>query len=132
MPMISMMRWSSLRKEFFFVDDLLKSLRTSQDAIKMQREFSIMLLQEGFHLKKWISNRKEVLNAISENEMSKELKNINLDYDALPSERALGLHWDVESDMFTFQISVKNKPPTCRGILSIVSSAYDPLGYYLC
>ena len=61
--------------------------------------------------------------------MSKELKNINLEDDALPSERALGLHWDVESDKFTFQIIVKNKPPTRRGILSIVSSVYDPLGF---
>ena len=88
-----------------------------------------MLLERGFHLTKWVNNRKEVLNAIPENEMSKELKNINLEADALPSERALGLHWDVESDMFTFQISMKNKPLTHRGILSIVSSVYDPLGF---
>ena len=31
--------------------------------------------------------------------------------------------------MFTFQISLKNKPPTCRGMLSIVSYVYDPLGF---
>ena len=82
-------------KRNFYVNDL-KSLRTSQDAIKMQRELRMMLLQGGLHLTKWISNRKEVLNAIPENEMSKELKNINLEDDALSSERAFGLHWDVE------------------------------------
>ena len=44
-------------------------------------------------------------------------------------ERALGVHWCVESDTFGFRILVKDKPLTRRGILSIVSSIYDPLGF---
>ena len=46
-------------KRNFYVDDLLNSLRTSQDAIKMQRELSMMLLQGGFHLTKWVSTEKK-------------------------------------------------------------------------
>ena len=56
----------------------------------MQGQLSKMLSQGRFHLKKWVSNSKEVLNNIPENEMSKELNNINLEADALPSERAHG------------------------------------------
>ena len=47
----------------------------------------------------------------------------------LSIERALGVRWDVESDTFGFKISVKDRPATRRGILSVVSSVYDPLGF---
>lgn len=54
---------------------------------------------------------------------------MSLDLDGLPLERTLGVQWDVESDNFTFDIRAKDKPLTRRGILSIVSSLYDPLGF---
>ena len=38
-------------------------------------------------------------------------------------------HSGVESDTFKFRITVKDKPITRRGILSVVSSIYDPLGF---
>ena len=38
------------------------------------------------------------------------------------------LKWCVETDTFGFKVDVKLKPPTRRGILSVVSSVYDPLG----
>ena len=44
-------------------------------------------------------------------------------------ERALGVEWDVEHDVFTFSIANKHKPLMRRGILSAVSSIYDPLGF---
>lgn len=43
-------------------------------------------------------------------------------------DRALGVQWVVESDAFTFRIVLKDQPLTRRGILSTVSSVYDPLG----
>ncbi len=43
-------------------------------------------------------------------------------------ERALGVYWDVQNDNFTFKISLSDKPPTKRGILSTLSSIFDPLG----
>ena len=49
--------------------------------------------------------------------------------DQLPIERTLGVRWNVESDTFGFKISVKDRPPTRRGILSVVSSMYDSLGF---
>ena len=47
----------------------------------------------------------------------------------MPIERALGVEWYVESDVFEFRIVVDEKPPTRRGILSTVSLVYDPLGF---
>ena len=41
-------------------------------------------------------------------------------------ERALGVQWALESDMFSFRIVIKDQPLTRRGILSSISSVYDP------
>ena len=46
--------------------------------------------------------------------------------DQLPMERALGVRWDVKSNTFVFKITLKDRPSTRRGILSVVSSVYDP------
>ncbi|KAL7880597.1 hypothetical protein SRHO_G00028510 [Serrasalmus rhombeus] len=76
-----------------------------------------------------VCNSREVLSSLPENERAKEIKNLDLDRDKLPMERALGVDWCIESDSFKFRIFVKNMPVTRRGILSIVSSIYDPLGF---
>lgn len=36
--------------------------------------------------------------------------------------------WDIESDCFQFRVNVSKKAATRRGVLSVVSSIYDPLG----
>ena len=54
---------------------------------------------------------------------------LNLDLDDLPIGRAVGLHWDANSDTFQFKVIPTSKPPTKRGILSTVSSLFDPLGF---
>jgi transposase InsO family protein len=48
--------------------------------------------------------------------------------DTLPTERTLGIVWDVHNDMFKFKSVLQEKPMTRRGMLSITSSVYDPLG----
>lgn len=53
----------------------------------------------------------------------------SLDFDKLPIERALGVQWNVLSDSFGFTIVIKDRPATRHGLLSIVSSVYDPLGF---
>lgn len=47
----------------------------------------------------------------------------------LPVEHALEVHWDAELDKFCFKIEVKCKPLTRRGLLSVVCSLYNPLGF---
>ena len=47
----------------------------------------------------------------------------------MPVERALGVQWDVHSDVFRFKIAVKDRPETRRGILSVMNSVFDPLGF---
>ena len=43
------------------------------------------------------------------------------------SERVLGMRWKVQSDDFQLAINLPNKLPTCRILLSITNTAFDPL-----
>lgn len=90
-------------------------------------ELRRLLAKGGFCLTKWISNSREVIDTIPESERAGSVK--QLTFDELPIERALGVQWNVQDDKFGFKITITNKPPTRRGILSIVSSVYDPLGF---
>ena len=56
-------------------------------------------------------------------------KELDLDFDLLPLERAFGVHGCVESDCFQFAIVLQDKPCTRRVILLTVSSIFDPLGF---
>ena len=68
------------------------------------------------------------MSFIPESEWSKNLKSVNLDYESMPSEKALGVSWGVETDTLGFCVMPTEKPATRRGMLSTVSSLYDPLG----
>ena len=71
----------------------------------------------------------KVIESIPEEDRAKNIKNLDLKTDALPPERVLGVEWCIESDTFQFRIALKDRPMTRRGILSSVSSIYDPLGF---
>ncbi|XP_061191724.1 uncharacterized protein LOC133199952 [Saccostrea echinata] len=110
----------------FYVDDCLKSIKTVDNATGLIKDVQRLLTRGGFHISKWISNNRDVMMSIPISERAKEVKGLDLDYDALPIERALGVQWCVESDVFCFNIEVNKKPLTRRGILSMISSVFDP------
>lgn len=116
-------------KQNFYMDDCLKSSATEGEAIGMIRDLTALCHKGGFILEKWISNSRAVLQAISEDQRAKDLKEINLDRDKLPVERVLGLQWCVETDSFKFKLEMKQQPLTRRGMLSVTSSVYDSLGF---
>ncbi|XP_063072324.1 uncharacterized protein LOC134462993 [Engraulis encrasicolus] len=113
----------------FYVDDCLKSLPSEQEAVQLVTELTSLCQKGGFRLTKWMSNSRTVLGHIPKEDRASEVRELDLDRDKLPIERALGLLWSVEDDMFKFNIIVKDKPHTRRNMLSIVSSIYDPLGF---
>ena len=113
----------------FYVDDCLKSVRTTQVARKLVCELTDLLSRGGFRLTKWTSNDRQVLASIPESERAKSVINLDLDLDELPVERTLGVQWNVENDEFGFKVVAMKKPTTRRGILSVASSVYDPLGF---
>jgi len=94
----------------------------------MAKDLRNLLEKGGFKLTKWLSNDRDVLQTIPEEERAKGIKEINLEKDNLPVERALGVTWCIETDNFGFKIAIKDHSVSRRGILSVASSVYDPLG----
>ncbi|XP_052407932.1 uncharacterized protein LOC127953079 [Carassius gibelio] len=113
----------------FYMDDLLKSLPSEEDAVTMVKNLITICGRGGFTLTQWISNSRKVLQSLPADLKSKNLYELDLDRDKLPLDRALGLQWCIETDTFKFKLKVKEKPATKRGMLSIISSVYDPLGF---
>ena len=103
----------------FYVDDVLKSVLNEDSAIRLAEQL-IQLMKEGFHLTKFWSNSRKLLSILPEEEQANPA--LNLDLDQLPIGRALGLHWDADSDTLLFKAVPTNKPLTKRGILSTVST----------
>ena len=113
----------------FYVDDCLKSTNTEAEAISLAHEVKRLLCRGGFNLTKWSSNSRNLLASFPGKELASGLHSLDMDFDRLPPERALGLLWNMERDCFQFDISPVTKPLTRRGLLSVVSSVYDPMGF---
>ena len=81
----------------------------------------------GFKLTKFISNKKDILFQIPDALRRDGAKDKDLT-GSLKTERALGVFWDAENDVIKFKIDLKDQPMTRQGMLSVISSTYDPLG----
>lgn len=113
----------------FYVDDGLASLPTAGRAIKLVKGAQATLATAKLRLHKVVSNSVEVMEAFPTEDRGKDVRDLDLRCDSLPALRSLGVFWDLETDTFTFEVSLPEKPFTRRGVLSIVNSVYDPLGF---
>jgi len=82
----------------------------------------------GFHLTKWISNEKEVIQQISESERAPSVKVVDENI-VMPVEPALGVSWDTNSDCFVYGVVKRNIADTRRKMLSLIASLFVPIGF---
>ncbi|XP_075530085.1 uncharacterized protein LOC142563417 [Dermacentor variabilis] len=113
----------------FYVDDGLKSLYNDEDAISLIRRTQQMLAASNLKLHKIASNCPTVLEAFPEEDRANDLKDLDLSNGSQPIQRSLGVSWNLKKDVFTFTTPFQEKPFTRRGVLSVVNSLYDPLGF---
>ena len=113
----------------FYIDDGLKSVASIEEGVELVKEIKEMCKRGGFHLQKFTSNRKEVIEQISVSDRAERIKHLDFSCEALPMEHPLGVQWCKESDVFKFMISLKGRPCTQHGISSTVSSIFDPLSF---
>ncbi|KAL6480076.1 hypothetical protein MHYP_G00111090 [Metynnis hypsauchen] len=116
-------------RKHFYVDDGLISVKSVGEAIELVKEAQSVCAKGKLHLHKFLSNNREVLDSINIAERAVEVKNVDLNHDDLPMQRVLGIRWNFESNSFSFKVTLDEKTATRRGILSIVASLYDPLGF---
>ena len=117
-------------KKKFYVDDLLKSLMDVCTAVKLMQDVSKMCSHGGFRLTKFISNKLQVLSSVHTEDRRRGVKNVNISDEVdLPTEKTLGICWNIEKDTFRFKTNLGEKPLTRRGMLSMVSKIYDYLGF---
>ena len=119
---------NTLRRNFY-VDDVLKLACTEDETIKLAQDTKAVCQNGGFNLTKFVGNTEHIISTIPQEHRAEQVKNLTLGQDKLPIERALGVIWCIESDTFNFRIELNDKPCTRRGILSTISSIYDPLGF---
>ena len=94
----------------FYVDDVLKSVPNTDQAIPLASDLMKLLREGGFRLTKFVSNSCELLASIPP--VSRANPKLDLDLDQLPLERALGVYWDAQSDTFKFKALQAYKPST--------------------
>ncbi|XP_021951215.1 uncharacterized protein LOC110848334 [Folsomia candida] len=119
-----------------YVDALLDSTNTVEEAIQLQQQTCEVQLKGGFKLRNWLSNSVEVMASIPEDLRASSMK--NLDMSDVQIERILGMFWKPDEDTFTFSMNFLKahqsvlqgeKIPTKREVLALVMSLYDPLGF---
>ncbi|XP_067948768.1 uncharacterized protein [Watersipora subatra] len=112
----------------FYVDDGITSVPTTSDAKKLISDARTLCERGNLRLHKFLSNKMEVLDDIPESERS--VKDVDLLNGSLPIQRTLGLEWSIEKDILKYNSKViEQKSPTRRGILSMISQIFDPLGF---
>ncbi|XP_058816727.1 uncharacterized protein LOC131680008 [Topomyia yanbarensis] len=116
-----------------YVDDMLVSVESEQEAIKIAREVKYVHSQGGFEMRNWISNSKRVVEALEE--QPKARMNLNIGTE-LATEKVLGLWWCTEEDEFSYKASPRHdsrlltgeRRPTKREVLRTLMTIFDPLG----
>ncbi|XP_055701637.1 uncharacterized protein LOC129800919 [Phlebotomus papatasi] len=109
----------------FYVDDLLTGTQTIEEAINLQEQLTALFKGGGFPLKKWTSNRQEVLEHIPLED--RETQSV-MDFNSEGGIKTLGLQWHPSTDIFTFSTAFKDGAITKRAVLSNMSRIFDPLG----
>ncbi|KAF4514212.1 UNVERIFIED_CONTAM: hypothetical protein B566_EDAN019445, partial [Ephemera danica] len=111
----------------FYVDDCLVSVPNVMEAKGIVNDITELLSRGGFRLRKWVSNNREVLKSIPISELAPSL--VDIGAGPIPIQHTLGIQWDAEEDCFCTKLMLPDKPLTKRGVLSCLSSLYDPMGF---
>ena len=112
----------------FYADDLLKAAANEDIAVQLIKKVTGMCSEKGFNLTKFTSNSKKVLQSIPEKDRRAGVKDKDL-AKTLPEDQVLGVLWIIENDAFGIKVALKSKPMARRGVLSVLSSVCDPLGF---
>ena len=122
------------------MDDTLDSRETPEQLDKLRVELQICLADAGFHVHKFASNCRSVVEKIPAKDRAKAMKAIQ-DYQEnelesrgehdLSVDKVLGLRWSATTDEFdySFDPMATDTKWTKRQVLRAIARLYDPLGF---
>ena len=115
-----------------WVDDLLTSCHTKEEAKKLIKETTAVMATGGFALKKWVSSEKEVQDSVPRQDRIDAEKAITFTAEGQDEFKALGVTWDVSRDLLKVtgqpERLKKDKAVSKRVMARVVASIFDPLG----
>ena len=112
----------------FYINDGLKCVAKPAEAIDLLIRTRAMLAIVNVRLHKIAFSHPEMTHAFPREDQASHLRDLDFSLNTVPVPRALGVLWDISADTFTFKVSLRKRPFTRRGVLSIINSLYDPLG----
>lgn len=106
----------------FYVDDLLTGGQSSEEVLQIKQQLSDLLQKYGFHLRKWKSNDKTIVQSTADSDI------VRLGTDE--EQKTLGIVWNSFTDTLEYTIATldSSRKITKRSILSSISQIFDPLG----
>lgn len=116
-----------------YVDDMLTSVDTEEEAIELANEVRYIHHQGGFHMRNWVSNSPAVVAALEEDPKFEKSMEMNAE---LAMEKVLGMWWSTTADVLCYKLCTDRnqelltgaKHPTKRDVLRTLMAIFDPLG----
>lgn len=117
-----------------YVDDMLVSVDTEEQAIELAKNVKYVHEQGGFEIRNWISNSRKVKTALQGEDTNE--KSLDL-FSELATEKVLGMWWNTREDIFTYKVGWNRydpallggqRRPTKREVLRVLMTIFDPLG----
>ena len=115
----------------FYVDDLLLSTKTEEDAIRLAKEIRELCSSRRFNLVQFSGNSKRLMNSLPSDALSNQYPSVSImPKDSLPPlQRVLGMKWNVQEDTLRLDFDLPERPSTRRSILSSIHAVFDTLGF---
>ena len=124
---------NTMRKSMY-MDDLLYSTDTLDDAQSIAFELTDLFASRGFQLVNWTANRPATaaLVLMSEEKLAPSIRTIDLNtgHETLPNFKAVGCIWNAEQNVLKIQFLFEQPSHfTRRTLLIQIGKQYDPLGF---
>ncbi|XP_023159208.1 uncharacterized protein LOC111591763 [Ceratitis capitata] len=120
--------------EHHYVDDMVDSFGSVEEAITVLKMVRAIHLKAGFELRNFASNSQKVMSELGGKEITRAISK----KEGVLVEKVLGLFRQSSTDCFGFQLKFNKvdvavingtRFPTKRELLNVIMSIFDPLGF---